>query len=476
MDKHKLGIIVPYRNREYQLGSFKRHMSHFLKKSHIDHKIFIIEQDNAKLFNRGMLLNIGFNYAVKHGCDYVVFHDIDMLPLDVDYSYSDVPLHLATDFILENGEKNREVFDEYFGGVTLFPVDVFKQINGYSNKYWGWGYEDTDLLLRCKVNNIKLDTLKLKNHGKNGTALKFNGVDSYVKCENKINLNNDATFFISFCPENIVFDHTKHSDDFTVFSIPGWDFAISYNSFCRFNFCAFDTNHKPYYINSNIKPPYKTNIIVVFNREEKNIKVYQDGQLIGKTESFNRLYFYKKEPYFYLGAGNPEREKIPNFFKGTIDSFAYFDKMLSEEEIKEISNNDTFYLKKSFGDYKSQSDLQLYYDANFIKDYKLVDLTNRGLNGEICNAEIIEQNYSEYTEVKVPFRRKSKFKSIKHEENGFLGNRWKDHNTRWNQLRFHNEVSLNHDLMIGDGVSNVEFVQHAFINNNNNTYHAIVGI
>ena len=75
MGKHKLGIIVPYRNRSHQLGMFRRRMSHFLKKNHIDHEIFIVEQDGAKLFNRGMILNIGFNYAVKHGCDYVVFHD-----------------------------------------------------------------------------------------------------------------------------------------------------------------------------------------------------------------------------------------------------------------------------------------------------------------------------------------------------------------------------------------------------------------
>ena len=124
MGKHKLGIIVPYRNRANQLGLFKRSMSHFLKKEHIDHEIFIIEQDGAKLFNRGMILNIGFNYAVKRGCDYVAFHDIDMLPLYVDYSYSDVPLHLATDFEFEKGEKEREIFEEYFGGVTLFPVEA----------------------------------------------------------------------------------------------------------------------------------------------------------------------------------------------------------------------------------------------------------------------------------------------------------------------------------------------------------------
>ena len=55
-----------------------------------------------------------------------------MLPIDVDYSYSDIPLHLATGFILNPGEKDRELFEQYFGGVTMFNMESFKKINGYS--------------------------------------------------------------------------------------------------------------------------------------------------------------------------------------------------------------------------------------------------------------------------------------------------------------------------------------------------------
>ena len=84
--KHKLGVIVPYRNRPKDLVSFKSSVSFYLNSKNIDYKIFIVEQDDAKQFNRGMLLNIGFKHAIKHKCDYVVFHDIDMLPLDVDLS------------------------------------------------------------------------------------------------------------------------------------------------------------------------------------------------------------------------------------------------------------------------------------------------------------------------------------------------------------------------------------------------------
>ena len=475
MDKHKLGVIVPYRDRISQLGVFKRFMPYYLNKNKIDYNIFIIEQDGAKQFNRGALLNIGFKYALEHQCDYVVFHDIDMIPSEVDYSYSDKPIHLSTNFFYENDEKERDVFEEYFGGVTMFPVEDFKKINGYSNKYWAWGYEDDDLLLRCKENEIELDTLKIKNFGRDGKSLKFNGNDALVKCKNVIDLNSNATFFISFYPDKLHLNHTRETDEFTVFSIPGWDFAICYNSFSRYNFCAFDSSHNALYVNSKIKTNYKTNMAVVLDRDEKIIKVYQDGVFIGETPMFKKLYFYKKEPFFYLGVGNPNREKTENYFRGTIDRFAYFDDILNNDEVFDISTNEDKSLRNDFKNYKSSLDLKIYYDANFIENYQLVDLSGNGNNGIIVKCEIVDSSYNEFTEIKIPFRRKSLFRSLPHEQNGFLGTKWKDQATRWNQLRFLNEVSINKELLYNDGLSDLDFVQHGLMTDNK-TYHAIIGI
>ena len=142
---HKLGVIVPYRHRYPQLQLFKTRISKYLQDKGIDYELIVVEQDDAKLFNRGKLLNIGYNYAKGLHCDYIVFHDVDMLPLGVDYSYSQIPIHLATNFISQSDTK-RTIFDTYFGGVTLFPIEVFELINGFSNEYWGWGFEDDDLL------------------------------------------------------------------------------------------------------------------------------------------------------------------------------------------------------------------------------------------------------------------------------------------------------------------------------------------
>jgi hypothetical protein len=145
----KLAIIVPFRNREQHLVQFIPHMEKFLKDENISFEILIIEQGDNKEFNRAKLLNVG--YAEFPDFDYYAFHDVDMLPVDSDYSYVDGPTHLASraeqfDYKLP--------YDGYFGGVTIFDKASFVKINGYSNEYWGWGAEDDDVLLRCSIMGV----------------------------------------------------------------------------------------------------------------------------------------------------------------------------------------------------------------------------------------------------------------------------------------------------------------------------------
>jgi predicted glycosyltransferase involved in capsule biosynthesis len=144
-----LSVIVPYRDRKEHLSVFVPYMEKFLISAEIDFKIFIIEQDNSRPFNRAKLLNVGFD--ISKDFDYFVFHDVDMLPIDSDYSYPDGPTHLATE-VEQFGYKLP--YPGYFGGVTIFDKSSFLKINGYSNEYWGWGAEDDDVLLRCRVAEI----------------------------------------------------------------------------------------------------------------------------------------------------------------------------------------------------------------------------------------------------------------------------------------------------------------------------------
>lgn len=149
---HKLGLVIPYRDRKKHLGQFMSKVFPYLEKQEIGFEMILSEQVDKKPFNRGALLNMGFLEAEKSGCDYVVFHDVDMIPIDVDYSYSEKAIQLACRFF---GKSNYVPFD-YSGGVTLFPVDVFRKVGGYSNNYEGWGFEDNDMLYRCKQNRVEL--------------------------------------------------------------------------------------------------------------------------------------------------------------------------------------------------------------------------------------------------------------------------------------------------------------------------------
>lgn len=143
---------MPYRNREDHLKIFVPHMIKYLDERKINFHFFIIEQEEGKSFNKGKLLNVGFleSYFFYR---YFLFHDVDMLPHDVDYSFEEEPTHLAT----RASQFNYQMpYSYYFGGVIMFNRETYKKINGASNLYWGWGGEDDDVYERCLANNMKI--------------------------------------------------------------------------------------------------------------------------------------------------------------------------------------------------------------------------------------------------------------------------------------------------------------------------------
>ena len=87
--KPEVAIIVPYRDlhkeqcRKQQLDRFVPFISKFMElhKPASSYRIYIIEQSNDnRKFNRGKLLNIGFQLACADGCKALIFHDVDLLP------------------------------------------------------------------------------------------------------------------------------------------------------------------------------------------------------------------------------------------------------------------------------------------------------------------------------------------------------------------------------------------------------------
>jgi hypothetical protein len=120
----------------------------------------VVEQTDGWPFNRGSLLNIGMLLADPN-TDRVALHDVDMLPLDeeCDYSSTEGIRHLAGGaeqfgFALP--------YRNYLGGVLLGSLAAMKAVNGYSNRYWGWGCEDDDLCLRFWAQGIEISRRKGK--------------------------------------------------------------------------------------------------------------------------------------------------------------------------------------------------------------------------------------------------------------------------------------------------------------------------
>ena len=155
-----IAIIVPFRkqtgqNREWELSQFIPHMTKYMNRLIYENKInkfhiYVIEQNqSSKKFNRGLLLNIGSQLS-HHSYDTLIFHDVDLLPMNdlhtwYGYHPKKVPVHIAACWKSRYGNSK-----SYFGGIVSFNIEQYMKINGYPNNYWGWGGEDDEMMIRIK--------------------------------------------------------------------------------------------------------------------------------------------------------------------------------------------------------------------------------------------------------------------------------------------------------------------------------------
>jgi hypothetical protein len=451
--KNKLAIIVPYRDRESHLEVFVPYMQEYLKE--YDYKIFVIEQSDSKPFNRGKLLNVGARIAIKEGFDYFALHDVDMLPLkNVDYSYPETPIHLIS-------KVDKEVpFIDYFGGVTLFNVHDYKLVNGYSNEYWGWGFEDDDLLYRCIQRNIPLDKVSYGIPDKNYLInyFKFDGKTSYIKIPYKnfhSIFTSDFTLSIKLKPEDSKTTLNETFDEYYAVSIPGRNTGISYTSFKRYKTEVWTKDDKSKSIQSDILGEVWSHLVLV--KEDNIISFYMNGELVD-TQTLSELLYKYDNDYFYIGVGNPTLDSKQFYFKGLIAEFAIWNIALDNDNINEVYENSLY--KSIINDYRKYNKskyLKCYYDFKNFKGDIIQDLSGNRNNGMIYNCEdgIILDKFE--TDIIVPIRRKGNFKTLKHSSNSTIGNNWVHSETRKNQERFYNEMKGNIvDLSI-DGLNTCIF-------------------
>lgn len=135
---HAPTIVIPYRDRQTHLDCLLSRLGNF--------PVIVVEQQDQLLFNRGALLNIGFEQATSQGAGRVILHDCDLVP-------DDTLLRMYTEEwpmpIVHFGARFRRYNNssKYFGGVHGFTASSFP---GYPNHFWGWGGEDD--VLRKRVN------------------------------------------------------------------------------------------------------------------------------------------------------------------------------------------------------------------------------------------------------------------------------------------------------------------------------------
>jgi len=450
--KHKLGVCVPYRNREEHLKEFVPIVSKFLESKDIDFKIYFAHQTDDKLFNRGAMKNIAAKHAFEDGCDYIVWHDIDMVPEDdtCDYSFpNDNPQHIAVRISQSDYQLK---YEEYFGGAVVFSKEQVERTNGYSNDYWDWGMEDDDLFWRCVLegyaNKTKLD------YNEEQVVAYFNGVDSKIEFkpsrEQRACLSDSHTVSvlvkadqqIEKVPIWLIGDSERQFVEYPIFRKPGYDWGLSFNNSRAYTMQLWDRmkNHIYQWIKR-----YENQwswITMAVDAENKKIHFYlngreSDARLGTGTQSpfeyTEPLKRYGTEP-FYIGYSNSPNE---SFFKGAIASIAMWDRCLTSNEIKNMH-------------------------IQFPQDNLVLDIFSMALDfGLSTNVEIKTENI-EIPHTILPHRRDGKFRCLPHQTEGLINeggvDKWaKGETTAKNERRYILEMQQDKIDYKSDGINSVSY-------------------
>ena len=446
---HKLGICIPYRNRKEHIERLVPHLSKQLTNQGIEHSFYIGHQVDDKLFNRGAMKNIAAHYAFEDGCDYIAWHDVDMLSEEnADYSYPEEnPLHIATKLSKYNYGMN---YDQYFGGVVLFNKEQAYMTNGYSNDYWDWGQEDDDLFWRCYYEGMT--TGRIIKTEKDKLIVNFNGNDSalYLPTNREISscLHNDHTITVTFnadqqedkVPIWLVGDKNKQFIEYPLLRKDGsWTWGLSFNNSRAVTMNIFDRTNMRHYNWAKRFEGMWTQVTVSYNSEEQNMYFYINDELITQMNGIKQnipfpirenLRTHDSIKPFILGFCS----HVNTRFKGKISEFKIYNKFFNN--IKDV--------------YENKEDIILDMDINS------EDVIKQNINLSIEDIEIVENI--------VPYRKEGSFYCLPHVDEGFINGGWaKGETTARNEKRFvtemqqgkinHKEDGLNKILEVMDIVS-----------------------
>ena len=445
----KLGVCVPYRNREEHLHQFIPRVGKHLKEQGIEFQMYFAHQVDDKLFNRGAMKNIAAKHAFEDGCDYIVWHDIDMIPEDgVDYSYcKENPIHLATKISqMDYGLK----YHEYFGGAVLFTKEQVERTNGYSNDYWDWGMEDDDLFWRCHLEGLTNDSF-LDVPFKKKKVLKFNGNSSWAKIPKSRKLkdfNSKSHTLSILCkafqqpdkiPVHLIGAKDTKYVEYPILRIPGYDYGISFNNSRALSLQYWNSFNQYNYMWLKRYDGQWSWVTIVLDQDKNLSHFYLNGTEVDSKAGFGSDSPWKFNGHLkkygikdiYLGVSPKDEEEHPaKYLKGEIADIKIWDYALHEGEV-----------------------------ANLHKEYPLEGLIYKhsldSIETHDCE-EILE-------EVKVPnsiipHRRLGKFDCLPHKDEGLVNGKWaKGATTARNEKRYVLEMQKGSWKYKEDGIKQVDY-------------------
>lgn len=469
--KDKLAIIVPYRDRQEHLDVFVPHIIEFLKDKGIDYEIFIAEQTDDRPFNYGKLCNV-VSKEVSEEYTYFAFHDIDMLPIndECDYGYPESPTHLATNV---EAHDNKLPYPQYFGGVVLISRDDFEKVNGYSNEYWGYGFEDLDLLYRIQKSKLYLETY----YDKNQTYSTYDELDTLPHRIENVDLSrhpiiqdlkiaefDDSDYLsgtLNTLSKNITTqsfsvsfwfnDRYPRTSQKNLFCFEGYDSGIFLNNGNQIIGQVWDNSENHQQVVLNYSRNIWNHVIFEYDCKENTITLC----LNGKKEKKESL----KDDFKIYDYTNKQIKISDSTSKIALSEISVYDCLLTSEIKKELY----------FGEDSSLNDLKTRFGIVPViyLDYKKVYSRNLILdNGSFLNHFVLNGNIKVKNEkiglsdtIYIPFRLEGEYKSLVHSNDSDIIKNYYEYNpdVLENSDIFFHEVITNELDYTKVGLSNLKY-------------------
>jgi len=414
----------------------------------------------------------------KDKFDYFCFHDSDLIPVsdECDYQYEEKPISLVgmrnkIEFgdqeKVQNFDDYTLPYEEYFGGAILFSKEHFQEVNGYSNEYWGVGYEDYDLLLRCVVKGLsvrkELETQVLKTYGN------FNGQNSYIEisAENaKIKNTTNKSFTMSawFCPNGeppygAGVDNNRC--EYSIFTRPGFHTGLSYihGGFLKGVIWVRplgSSEREPVVIQTPLQTNQWYNVGMVVDDREQSLTLYVNGKEVGKQQYEGELIEYLNKPY-YIGVGDPNLSVWKNYYKGQISEVGLWSDVLKDYEIELIFEKGIINNK---GEYTTSKLPVGVWDFKGGYDNITFDRSGNNNHAKFYNVGFANKTLKSNTERYLPYRRNGAYGYLSsHEDYLNLENltRTKHPEIMTNRNTFNKKVRNQIQDIDTDGLSSTRF-------------------